>query len=518
MESKNTKTDETRLLLRLLNRIERAGNTLPHPTVIFIALCALIILLSALAGSQELSAMHPVHNTLIEAKSLLSQDGVHYILTHTVSNFIQFAPVGTVLVAMLGLGLAEQSGLLAVLLKLTVSKAPERALSFIVVFAGVISSLAADAGYVVLIPLSALLFKSAGRNPLAGIAAAFAGVSGGFSANLMIGPVDAILAGISTEAVQLVQDNYEVSAAGNYYFIVCSTLLIAVIGTWVTERLVEPRLPRNNKKTTAGPLALSMSEQAALKQLGWFSLGFIALLGWGLYPQDGILRNSQTGSILQSPFIKGIVTIIALYMGLAGLIYGKVSRHFNDTKTAVDAMETTMATMAGYLVLMFFAAQFVHYFNWSNLGTLLAVNGANSLKSANVNPATLLVAFVLLSASINLLIGSASAKWALMAPIFVPMLYLVGISPEATQMAYRIGDSSTNIITPLMPYFALVVAFAKQHQRDAGVGTITALMLPYSITLLLAWSCLLALWVALELPLGPGVSTLVEPVLINMNK
>ena len=301
----------------------------------------------------------------------------------------------------------------------------------------------------------------------------------------------------------MVDPGYEVSAAGNYYFIVCSTLLIGCLGTFVTEKLVEPQLSAGEANTD--PIQnLTDAERRGLKATGWFTLLVFVLLLAGLLPADGLLRDATTGSILRSPFISGIVVIIAAYAALAGLVFGKVSGSFSSGDNVVAGMEKSMETMAGYLVLMFFAAQFINYFAWSQLGVIAAISGAEMLQSLQLHAVTLLVTFILLAAVINLLLGSASAKWALMAPVFVPMLLLSGISPEATQIAYRVGDSTTNIITPLLPYFGVVVAFVQRYDKRAGIGTIIAMMLPYSITFLFGWSLMLALWVFLDWPLGPG--------------
>jgi aminobenzoyl-glutamate transport protein len=341
-------------LNRLLQNVEQAGNKLPHPTLLFIYLCILVLLLSALFASLDTHAIHPITQQTISAVNLLSRDGLQRILQETVSNFVTFAPVGTVLVAIMGIGVAEHSGLISAALRACVLKAPAKALTFIVVLTGVLSSLAADTGYVVLVPLAALIFQATGRNPIAGIAAAFAGVSGGFSANLLIGPIDAILAGLSTEAVQLVNNSYEVSAAGNYYFMLVSTLLISVVGTWVTERLVIPRLPAENSKTRANP-HLNEDERRGLKAVVIFTAIFTGLLLWSTLPVDGFLRDQQTNSLLKSPFMSGIVVLIALYAALAGLVFNAAGKHGRKKNVLIEGMETSMGTMASYLVLMFFA-------------------------------------------------------------------------------------------------------------------------------------------------------------------
>lgn len=502
-------------LQNLLNRIERAGNRLPSPTLLFIYLTAAVLALSAGAHWLAISAVHPVHGAVIPAVNLLSQEGLARILTSSVSNFTQFAPVGTTLVAILGIAVAEHSGLIAVVLRATVLKVPEQLLTFAVVLCGILSSIAQDTGYVILVPLAAIVFLAAGRHPLVGIAAAFAGVSGGYSANLLITPIDALLAGLSSEAARLVTPGYSVSAAANYYFMAASTLIIAAAGTWVTHRLVAPRFAKYGVEATEASVELtqqiSPEDRRGLVGVLLFTLLFTCLLAFGLLPADGFLRGDN-GSILQSPVMIGIVTLVSIYASIAGIIFGKLSGRYRHWGEFVEGMEQHMATMAGYLVLMFFAAQFVNYFAWSNLGTIIAIQGAALLQQLALPVTATLLLFVLLIAIINLFIGSSSAKWALLAPVFVPMLLLAGLSPEATQVAYRIGDSSTNIISPLMPYFGVVVAFAQKYQKDIGVGSLVAMMLPYSIVFLLAWCCLLALWVVLGLPLGPGADMVPQVV------
>ncbi len=495
-------------LLRTLNRIERVGNRLPHPTALFVYLCIFIIALSWLSAMAQVSALHPGTGEELAARSLLSGEGLRWMLTNTVSNFINFAPVGTVLIAILGIGLAEHSGLLGALLQRVVRVAKGSALTASIVFAGVLSSLGADSGYVVLVPLAGLAFASAGRHPLAGIAAAFAGVSGGYSANLAIGPLDAILAGLSSEAVQLVAED-TVASSDNYYFMLASTVLITLLGTLVSQRWVEPRLPAWQGDT--GPTENQTEDTPSFRWLRWYCGLFLLALLWATLPDDALLRHQQTGSLIGSPLLSGIVTLIALFAAGAGIVFGYENRRYRRADDWIAGMEQSMASMASYLVLMFFAAQFVNYFAWSGLGAIAAIKGAALLATLNLPAAPLLLCFILLCALINLVIGSASAKWALLAPVFVPMLYLLGISPEGTQLAYRIGDSSTNIITPLMPYFGVVVAFAQRYDKDLGIGTLMAMMVPYSVAFLLGWSIMLVLWMGLGWPIGPGGAEFLVP-------
>lgn len=484
-----------------LRLIERAGNRLPHPTLLFVWLALLLLPLTAILNASGISVEHPLSGDPLVIRSLLSADGVRYLLATLVTNFTGFAPLGTVLVAMLGIGIAERAGLLGAALSALVRRTPSPLLTPVVAFAGVLSSIAVDAGYVVLVPLAALLYARAGRSPMLGIAVAFAAVSGGFSANLFIGPVDALLAGISSEAAQILVPDREVSAAGNYWFIIASTFLVTLLVT-LTSRWVERRLPgtgavhagSNNDINSA---ALRASLVCAL-------LYCIAIAALAL-PATAPLRDPVSTSLINGPFIHSLVVLVALGFACCGLVYGKVSGRFRSGADVIDAMEESMRSMAGYLVLMFFAAQFVAWFNWSGIGLLIAVKGAGALAALQLPTAATLVGVVLLTALINLMIGSASAKWALLAPMFVPMLMLAGIDPQATQAAFRVGDSSTNIITPLMPYFALVLGFARRYQPDTGVGSLLALMLPYSLVLLFGWSLFLFIWVATGWPLGPAL-------------
>ncbi len=495
---------------RWLDAIERTGNRLPAPAMLFVYLCGLVLLASWLCASLGLETVLPGKGTQVEARNLLSSEGLSWMLTSLVGNFVNFAPVGTVLVMMLGFGVAEHSGLLRVLLTRLVLLAPPVLLTWVVVFTGILSSLAFDVGYVVVIPLGAMLFAAAGRPPLVGLAAAFAGVSAGYSANLAITPADVLLAGISTEAVALLSPGYQVSILGNFYFTFASTFLLSLVGTWVTHRWLMPWALRSGKAATEAVEALpslTPQERRGLRAVLIWTLLLAGLLVLALLP-GGPLRVPGEG-LMASPAVKGMVPLIAFYTAIAGWLFGRFSGRYQSSYGLIEGMESSMATLASYLVLMFFAAQFVSFFAWSQMGTLLAVGGANFLGSLNLGQTVLLLAFVLLAAVINLFIGSASAKWALMAPVFVPMLMLLGISPEATQMAFRIGDSATNIITPLMPYFGLVVAFAQRHQKDIGMGSLVALMLPYSLAFLGVWTVFFVLWIGFGVPLGPGVEAFV---------
>ncbi|NND38566.1 MAG: AbgT family transporter [Pseudomonadales bacterium] len=509
--SDKTQTSEQSITSRLLLRVERAGNRLPHPTLLFMWLALGVIALSWLLSSIGIEVLHPLTQQPQAVNNLANGAGLRRILSEAVSNFTRFAPVGVVLVTMLGIGIAEHAGLLACLLRKVVAKARPASLAYVVAFAGVISSLGADVGYVVLIPLAALLYHANNRPPLAGIAVAFAGVSAGFSANLLLGPVDVMLAGISTEAARLVQPDAMVAASDNYYFIIVSTFLITLLAGAIGNRIVEPRLqagdagkyelaPTVSNEADNHGIADTQNDNQSLALVGWFSLFYGLLLVALAWPGVGAL-SAQGGE--RNPLLSNVVPLLALYFGLAGYLFGRSNGVYRNASQALVGMENAMSTMAYYLVLMFFAAQFVNYFAWSNIGSILAIAGASALSDLQGYPVLLMLAVILLSALINLFVGSASAKWALLAPILVPMLLLLDVPPEQTQMAYRIGDSTTNIITPLMPYFGIVLAYAQRYRQNLGLGHIIAMMLPFSVALLLGWSILIVIWVSLSLPFGP---------------
>lgn len=488
-----------------LNGIEKVGNALPHPATLFGVFALLVLIFSAIFAALGSSAEHPGTGEIFEAVNLLSRDGVHMILTKMVKNFTNFAPLGIVIVAMLGIGLAENSGLIAVLIRSLVIYSPEKYLTFIIVLAGILSNLASSVGYVLLVPLAGTIFIAVGRNPIAGMAAAFAGVSGGYSANLVLGTIDPLLAGLSQEAARLVDPEYLVNPTANYYFMVASTFLIAFLGTWVTEKIVIPRLGNySNSNIENEEIArLTPIEKKGIKRSILVFFGFIVLLLIGLIPENGILRGTD-GSFLKSPILKGVVAILFLVAGIMGIIYGVVIGKYKNDADVMKGMSESMKTLASYIVLVFFAAQFVEYFNWSNLGIILAINGASFIQSMNLGLIPLMIMFAIFAGSINLVMGSASAKWALLAPIFIPMFMFLGYTPELTQVVYRIGDSVTNIISPMMSFFALIIVYFNKYDEKSGIGTLVATMLPYSIVFFIGWIILLVCWLLIGVPLGPG--------------
>ena len=495
------------MLMRFLDGVERTGNALPDPVTLFALMIVLVVIASVIAAAAGVAVPHPGTGDVVEAKSLLAADQIQRLLVEMPKTFTSFAPLGYVLLVMLGVGVAEKTGFLTVALRSLVSGVSPRLITAALVFAGIMSSLAADAGYVVLIPLGAAIFMGAGRHPVAGLAAGFAGVAGGFSSNLILTPLDPLLAGITQEAARLVATDYVVEVTANYYLMLGLVPLFVIVGTWVTDRIVEPRLPKWVPTETPVPAVdgdVSAVErrgiQAALLSVVVLAAG-VAALAWA----PGFPLRGEDGSFL--PLMRSLVSLMFIAFLVAGVAYGVTTRVIASDKDVVRMMADAMSDLGVYIVLAFIAAHFIAMFSWSNLSVISAVVGADTLRSIGFEGSPLLVSLILLAATINILVGSASAKWAFLAPIFVPMLMLLGLSPEATQAAYRIGDSSTNMITPLLPYFPLILIVGKRYDPDFGIGTLVATMLPFAIAFGVASTAFFVGWLALGLPLGPGISS-----------
>jgi aminobenzoyl-glutamate transport protein len=498
----------------LLDAIERAGNRLPDPTTLFIIFMAVLIAVSVWGAAAGWSAINPATGKAIVASSLLADANLRRLFEEMPKTLTSFAPLGTVLVMMLGTGIAERSGYFSAALRGALRSAPRYILTPAVVFAGCLSSLAVDAGYVVLVPLGAVIFAVAGRHPLAGLAAAFAGVSGGFSANLFPSALDALLLGITQEAARLIDPAWSYVITDNYYLIIAFTFLVTMVGWFVTDVIVEPRLgpwERSDEQKRLEESALSPGERSgvvwgtAMLVLAIVGLCLLALPGGALRGEGGTLPE-QLG-----PFFTALVGGLAIAFFLAGLAFGIRAGRYKSDKDVVNDVNHSMSEMGSYIVLAFVAAHFIAMFNWSGLGGILAIHGAEGIRSLGLPAPALFVMLVLFTASVNLLVGSASAKWALMAPIVVPMFMLMGYSPEVVTGAYRLGDSSTNIITPLMAYFPMALVFARRYQADAGIGTLVALMLPYSLGILLAAIFMLGSWITLGWPVGIDAGIFYDP-------
>ena len=488
---------------QVLDTIEVVGNKLPHPATLFLMMAGLVALLSWWASAVGLQATHPATGEVIAVRNLLNADGIRWIYTNVESNFVNFPPLGLVLVIMIGIGVAEGSGLFTVLVRQLVLGAPPKLITAAIITAGIFSHLASEVGYVILIPLGAMIFHALGRHPMAGFAAAFAGVSAGFGSNFLIGSVDPILAGLSTSAAQIINPEMNINPMVNYYFMVASAVMVILVGTWITEKIVEPRLG----KYSGNEKALDIEQITPLEKKGlrWAGIGtliFIAIMAWTIIPENGLFRDPETGGILQSPFFSGIIVGLLLLFFVPGLIYGIIVKTIKNDKDVIKHMTNSMKGMAGYIVLVFFAAQFIYWFNYSNLGLVVAIDGAQFLSHIGFTGIPLILTFLVLCAFLNMFMGSASAKWAIMAPVFVPMFMILGYHPGFTQAAFRIGDSVTNVITPMMSYFALIVTYAQNYDEKNGIGTIISLMIPYTVIFMLAWAVMITVWMLLGIPVG----------------
>ncbi len=507
-----------------LGFVERTGNRLPDPVFLFLYLIALLIIISVVCSLLGVSAFHPTKLAadgsplLLTSVSLLAPDNIARLWVDMPKTFTHFHPLGYVLVVMLGAGVAERSGLFAAGIRAAVRGAPKVLLTPVVALVAMLSNHAADAGYVVLIPLAAILFASAGRHPLAGIAAAFAGVSGGFSANIAPGQLDALLFGITEAAADGsgLDSAWSMNIAGNWTFIVALMFLYLPIIWYVTDKIIEPRLgvwqPNAEQAHDYGEEAadLTSGQRSGLRRAGLAMLGVcIAWAVMTLGPGTPLLLDgpgTQDMAWYQkaNPFFRSLVAAFMILFLLAGWAYGKAAGTIKNQQDLIDMMTESMKDMGYYLVLAFAAAHFVAMFNWSNLGLISAVHGADAIKNSGLPLPIVLGMIVLFAALLNLFVGSASAKWALLAPVLVPMLMLLGISPEGATAAYRVGDGATNIITPLMVYFPLILIFAQRWQTNFGLGSLTAMMIPYSVFMLVSGVLLMMLWIFLGLDLGPG--------------
>jgi aminobenzoyl-glutamate transport protein len=558
------KSTKKSVMQRFLDIVEGVGNKLPHPTIMFIWLVLILLACTAILSALGIEVKTPTGtfpiNNLIGQGAVEIQNprtgmvtatfanGWQYLADRLTPNFINFAPFGMVMVIMIAIGVAEHSGLIAAAVRKMVLSTPERLITPVVVLAGLLSNIAADAGYLVLVPLGAIVFYGMGRHPLAGLAAAFAGVSGGFSANLAITTLEPLLGGFTLAAAKtgdaIAGTSFGATmniATMNYYFIVASTFMIVIIGSFVVDKIVVPHLgeykPTPEAEIDAHPDALTDDENRALRWAGFTFLAYIILLVITLIPVESNLPlvgslstatlsadqfaaiQERFGSVgvTHAPFFSTeiIVTTLFFMFFLPGFVYGIVSRKIKKGADLVFTMEEAMRGMASFIILVFFMAQFVAYFNASNIGVLIAMQGAKLLDlvphETLAGTIGLVVGFVALSACINLFMGSASAKWAILAPIFVPILMTVGMTPAATQMLYRIGDSCTNIITPLMTFFAFVIVIGRKYQKDFGIGSLVSLMLPFSLIFLISWTLLFLAWGLLGLPLGPDSAVFFTP-------
>lgn len=516
--------NQTQKMTGVLGWIERSGNRLPDPVFIFFWLILGVFVLSAIAAFAGWSAPHPTkfdadgNPEMVGALSLLSAENIQRLWVEMPATFAHFHPLGYVLVVMLGAGVAERSGLFETAMRAAVKKAPQIILTPMVALVAMMANLAADAAYVVLIPLAGVLYMAAGRHPIAGIAAAFAGVSGGFSANLLPGQLDALLFGITEQAAEAISPTWDANIAGNWYFMAAMTVLFVPVIWFVTDKIIEPKLSPIEKKSQTDEVieaasdqsskeVLSAIEKKALGRAGLAALAVVVM--WVLFtvgPGTPLIDETAKPEAQLSPLYKSLVAGFLVLFLATGWAYGAVTGSIKSHRDVVRMMSESMGDLAYYLVLAFAAAHFVAVFAWSNLGLIFAIKGAGVIEGSGLPMSMLLAAIVLFAGVVNLFIGSASAKWALLAPVLVPMMMLLGVSPEMTTAAYRVGDSATNIVTPLMPYFPLILTFCQRWQKDFGLGSLAATMIPYSIVMLIAGLVMTIVWVLFGMPLGPGAT------------
>jgi aminobenzoyl-glutamate transport protein len=533
---------------RLLAGVERAGNKVPHPALLFLGLCIGTIVLSQLLAWGGVSATYEVvkpppqeaeildyggslpGETLpseppdaseydvvtetVKIESLLSADGIRYLFTSFIPNFMGFTAMGIILVVMIGVGVAERSGLIGALIRKLVAASSEGSLTYIIVFLGILSSIVSDAGYLVLIPLGAAAFASVGRHPLAGMAAAFAGVAGGFGVNFLITPTDAVLTEITNESIALVDPSVSIDLTANLWFGIGSTILLTVVLGLVTRRVVERRLgaydsthaPDPSGEIQAaddGPEIDAEAEKRGLRMSLWYFLGAVALIVLLTAPPGAPLRDPETGSIIgTSPFMNSLIVIIAILFFAAGRGYGRGAGTINSATETVQAIEKSWGGLAGLLLLFLLIAQFIAYFNYSNMPQVAAVKLGDIIENVNIPAGWLLLIAVIITAMVGIIIPQAIAKWALLAPIFIPLFFRIGIEPEAVLAGYRVGDSMVNIVTPIMAYFPLIVVFAHRYDKRAGIGTVIALMLPFFVAIAITWTIFYMGWYMLGIPWG----------------
>jgi aminobenzoyl-glutamate transport protein len=497
---------------RILDTVERVGNKVPHPVMIFVYLIAFIIVLSTLLSLFGAAVTYQAYNpasgdietATTAARSLLTIEGIRFMFTGVVSNFMGFNAVGVIIIAMVGVGVAEEAGLVKALIRKLVIVAPPKALTYILVFVGILSSVAADAGYLVLIPLAAAAFLSVGRHPLAGLAVGFASVAAAFMVNILIVPVDGILTEITNDAIRLVNPTVSIDLAANFWFSAASVLLLTLLIALVTERVIEPRLGAyTGDYKVPGENVLNEAEYRGLRLALYALIGVLAFIGLLLLPPGAPLRNPETGAMIaNSPFMNSLIVSIALIFLVCGIAYGRGAGTLRSAADVIGAIQKAIGSLAGLILLLLVISQFIAFFNYTNMATLAAVSMASVLQAMNLPTIALLVGFVIVVFMLDLVITAAIAKWAIFAPVFVPLLMQLGVEPEAVLAAYRVGDSPMNAITPLNAYFAMIVTFAMRYQKDAGVGTVIALMLPYVIWMSVVWTAFLAGWYLLGLPWG----------------
>lgn len=504
------------VMQRLLDGIERVGNMVPHPVIIFLILIGIVIVLSAVLSAFGAAVSferinpdtHEIEIASTEIRSLLNVEGIRFLYSSLIPNFMSFTAVGLMIAAMIGAGVAEESGLVTALIRKLVIVSPHWALTYILAFVGILASIAADAGYLVLIPLAGVAYLAVGRHPLAGLALGFAAVAGAFTVNMLIKPLDAVLVEFTNDAARLVDPDRSIGLASNVWFSIASVIFLTVLIAFITDRMISPRLGEYNPSASADGArdqgaTLSEQESRGLRFALYGLVGLLVVFVLLTIPSGAPLRNPTTGELIgNSPFMNGLIALIMLIFLVTGWTYGIGAGTLRTLSEVIAAIEKSIKSMGGTIFLFFVLSQFVAYFTYTNIGTVMALSLSGALQAANIGALPLLIGFIVVVAIIDLLLTGAIAKWAIFAPVFVPLLMKLGVEPEAVLAAYRVGDSPMNAITPLNAYFALVVGFAQKYDKSAGVGTIVSLMLPYVVLIFVLWTALFAVWKALGLPWG----------------
>ena len=490
---------------RFLHLVERVGNRLPDPFILFFYLTILLVIVTFFLSIYGDAVKHPTTGDPVAVKTLVSTEGIRYILSDMITNFTGFAPLGLVIVVMLGIGLSEKVGLLEVAMKQAILATPGRIITFAVFFIGILANVASDAAFVVVPPLAALAFLAVGRHPLAGLASGLAATGIGFSANIIIAGTDVLLSGIATEVAKGFNPDAHVSPVDNWFFMSVSTFVLATLGTIITEKYVEPRLGKytGDHKDDMAHVITALEKKGLRNACIAMAIYLIALLIALFIPNSPLLNDD--GTFLRSPFLTGIVPLLFGLFLVAGITYGVTIQKIQSTKDVPKLMTEAVKDLSGYIVLVFMIAQFVAFFNWTNLSTWLAVHFSNILEFLNLTNIFAIILFVLLVACLSLFIISGSALWALVAPIFIPTFMALGYNPAFIQLAYRIGESSTNMVTPLNPYFAIILSFLHVYDKKAGIGTLMSLMIPYTVAFLIVWTLLLVIFALFNIPIGPGI-------------
>lgn len=510
--SENSSAKKSRLD-RILDAIERAGNKLPDPITMFLGLAIIVTIISAICSAAGVSAVNPADGSTIEVFNFLSLDGIRYLWTNVITNFSGFAPLGMVLVAVIGSSVAEKSGFLVAVMVNFLGKAKGWIVTMVIMFLGINLNIAGDAGFIVLPPLAAILYMSIGRHPLLGMYTAFASVAAGFCANVLLGLSDALAYGFTEQAAQMIDPNYQQSIAINWYFLIVSCVLLTIVGTILVEKVLLHRFPVSKEELAKYDFDEDNSNITPIQKKGIAAAGlsvliYAAVVVFMCLPIFGgrAILADENGSITSgaSPFSKGIVFTVTLFLMIPGIVYGVVIGKYKNDKDVWADISQGFAEMGNYVFMCFFISIFTNFFSVSKLGTVLAIKGANLLSTIGFTGIPLLLGLIFLSCIVNIFIGSASAKWAILAPVFIPMMMLMGFDPAITQVVYRIGDSITNPLSPLFTYLPVILGFAHKYDEKVGLGTVIANMLPFSVTFAIAWILQVVIWVLLNLPLGPG--------------